>query len=98
MANSVSVVAGVSETIFFGSAGIVTFVPSSSVRVIGKVGAGVAGAVVGRVAVTTGSIVGAAVEPPVEQPTAITASAMRKRRRNRGNRGIEGAAIWVSGV
>ena len=39
--NRISVVAGVSETIFWGSAAIVTSVPSSSVRVTGKLGAGV---------------------------------------------------------
>ena len=45
IANSVSVAAGVSETIRCGSAGIATCVPSSSVTVTGKAGAGVAGAV-----------------------------------------------------
>src|SRR4051794_41863797 len=68
-ANSVSVAAGVSETIFFGSAGIVTEVPSSSVRVSGNrptdgaavaVGDAVAGAVAGAPA---GALAGPGARP-----------------------------------
>ena len=55
MANRVSVAAGVSETIFCGSASSVTAVPSSSVRSTGKAGTGVG------LAVGTGVAVGAAV-------------------------------------
>src|SRR4051794_31685200 len=65
-ANRVSVAAGVSETIFFGSAGIVTEVPSSSVRVSGNrptdgaavaVGDAVAGAVAGALTVALAGLV-----------------------------------------
>src|SRR6185312_12626615 len=59
-ANRVSVVAGVSETIFWGSDWIVTAVPSSSVTVTGKAGAGVASGV----GVGAGVVNGAAVPVP----------------------------------
>jgi hypothetical protein len=79
-ANSVSVAAGVSETMCCGSAGIVTLVPSSSVSVSGNaataeglsLGAGV------RVAVATGvagSGVGLAAVPP---QAAITMARTRR--------------------
>src|SRR4029079_18714881 len=63
-ANRVSVTAGVSETIFWGSAAMVTAVPSSSVIVTGKAG----GAVGARVAVGAGVRTGAAVPEPGAQP------------------------------
>ena len=53
--NRISVVAGVSETIFWGSAAMVTSVPSSSVRVTGK-----AAPDVGDGAALTGGAVGTA--------------------------------------
>jgi hypothetical protein len=59
-ANRVSVVAGVSETIFCGSAVIVTAVPSSSVTVTGKAG----GALSSGVAVGAGVRNGAGVPDP----------------------------------
>ena len=55
IANSVSVAAGVSETILCGSDGIRTCVPSSSVTVTGKAGAGVGGGA-GAVAVSAGTV------------------------------------------
>src|SRR3954467_5216114 len=58
-ANRVSVAAGVSETIFLGSAGIVTEVPSSSVRVSGNRATDGAGVAVGEA--LTGAVAGATV-------------------------------------
>src|SRR6185369_1240674 len=97
-ANRVSVVAGVSETIFRGSDWIVTAVPSSSVTVTGKAGAGVASGV----GVGAGVVNGAAVpvpgvhwgEPgPPLQPIAMNRTAMSAIKRA-GKR----AAMGISGV
>ncbi len=91
-------VAGVSDTIFCGSAGIVTSVPSSSVRVIGKAGAAVGdgGARVGAVAVVAGAAVDGAVVPVAAgvQPARTRASAPNRRAERR----IRGAAMEVSAV
>src|SRR5712671_2303378 len=88
IAKSVSVVAGVRETIFCGAALMVTFVPSSSVTVTGKAALAVGGAEVGTIDVarapTVGPAVGVAVGAADEQPTARIAKAIRNRRRERG--------------
>src|SRR5690349_14925759 len=96
-ANSVSVVAGGSDTIFCGSAAIVTAVPSSAVAVTGKAG----GAVGSGVGVGAGVTNGAAVPDPgvqagaepAPQPAAMNRTATSATRRE-GKR----AAIGISGV
>src|SRR5439155_12554551 len=94
-AKSVSVVAGVMDTIFVGSAAIVTAVPSSSVTVTGKAGAGVAvGADVGF-----GVTKGAAVPVPgvhsgelgpEPQPSSTRTAVMSARRRKVRRAAMEG--------
>ncbi len=78
--------AGVSETIFLGSAARLTVPPSSSVNVMGKVGAGVG--VGSGVAVGVGAAVASAVDavgatgegdaPPLEQAARASTSAVRR--------------------
>src|SRR5512143_4108404 len=97
IANRVSVVAGVSDTIRWGSPLIVTGVPSSSVSVSGKDGADVAGPDVGRIEVAPGSTVGAldgeVVQPAASSAMATSVGAIRKRR---GERGVGRTAMGVS--
>src|SRR5690349_6744726 len=96
-ANSVSVVAGVSDTIFRGSDGIVTAVPSSSVMVTGNAG----GAVGSGVGVGAGVVNGAAV--PVPGVQGGTAPPPQPTTRNRKARSVtkragKRAAMGFSGV
>src|SRR5215210_401194 len=93
-AKSVSVVAGVRDTILWGSAGIVTSVPSSSVTVIGNEGFGV-----GDGTMTVGALVGGPAVgemdwvPACVQPASAIASAPKPAHAERTS---EWAATWVS--
>src|SRR5512141_199619 len=96
MAKSVSVAAGVRDTILAGLAAIRTSVPSSSVIVTGKAGAGVAaGAAVGAtVGVAAGVGTGVGEEAPAQAETRTARISRRDAPRARNR---EFAAIkWVS--
>src|SRR2546423_7135419 len=72
--NRISVVAGVRETTLVGSAGTVTLVPSSSVRVSGNKGTGVPVTTGAVDAVASGGIVVRAAGVPTEGPTMTRAT------------------------
>src|SRR4051794_12668624 len=81
-ANSVSVVAGVSEMIFDGRTAIVTAVPSSSVTVNGKATGEGLGAVGGAVAIAVGALaVGDGPPWPAHAEAASATVTMSARRR-----------------
>src|SRR3990170_8923450 len=93
-AKRVSVAAGVSETMRWGSAGISTAVPSSSVIVTGNVGAGVAVAAGTTEDVAPGGTVGTIAEGPQAARDASSGSRTKDvRRPARRARGRRGAAL-----